>query len=229
MKTDIDADLAKQLTGNPFLFVATKEEMLAELLSGYIDGELPSVDAAEVERLLKTSSRASEIYENLLAANRFLDSTEGKAWLQASVPKQADVKVAPDLVSTIGFALRIFFRDHALPVAAAAGSGGREKLKAGEHRFALAVPGGAEPSGEVSLLIHLVKSRKSVTCQFEVVETSAGQVVFPLALEWQRERNGPSMSTEPLVFDQSGQRIRRHLSNVGRDEYWSFQPRPREQ
>lgn len=82
MNTDFPIHFAKQLAGNPSLFGATKETMLAELLSAYVNGTLSNEDAAEVESLLRSDSRARTIHDNILTANRYIASDDGKAWLE---------------------------------------------------------------------------------------------------------------------------------------------------
>ena len=85
MNTDCQNIFAKQLADNPSLFGATKEAMLAEFLTAYVNGTLTSEDTAEVDDLLKNNARAKTIHDNILAANRFLASDEGKAWLKSPV------------------------------------------------------------------------------------------------------------------------------------------------
>ena len=221
MKTDIEADLAEQLAGNPFLFGSTKEDMLAELLNAYIDGQLPPADAAEVERLLLKSARAKTMYQNALAASRFLDSPEGKAWLHAAIPGQnAQSEIGP--VAAIVFALRAFFRDYTLPVAATAGGRVKTKEKSAEHRFTLDVRSDGDTKRPVSLLVHLVKRPSTINCHFELVETPAGGAHFPVVIEWRRQLYERTVFTEAIVFERSGLRVTRNARDVHREEHWTF-------
>jgi hypothetical protein len=86
MNTDFPSHLAKELAGNPSLFGATKEAMLAELITAYVNGALSHEDAAEVEALLKSNDRAKTIHANILAVKRYLASEAGKQWLKSPLP-----------------------------------------------------------------------------------------------------------------------------------------------
>lgn len=102
MNTDFPSHLAKQLAANPSLFGATKEAMLVELLTAYVNGTLTSDDAAEVEDLLKSNARAKTIYDNILAANRYLASDDGKAWLNSPIQGTSE---KPNIVEQFGEAV----------------------------------------------------------------------------------------------------------------------------
>ena len=101
MNTDFPSHLAKQLADNPSLFDATKDEMLAEYITAYVNGTLSNEDAAEVEALLKRNARAKTIHANILAANQFLSSEAGKNWLQQPVVR-ADAAPSIFAISSAG-------------------------------------------------------------------------------------------------------------------------------
>ena len=83
MKTDISRRLAARLREDPSLFERMDESLLGELVFRYREGELDPEDAAAVGALLQSDSKAREISQRLEAADRFIASSSGQAWLDA--------------------------------------------------------------------------------------------------------------------------------------------------
>lgn len=73
--------LADQLKANPRAFAEKDEELLREIILEYCDGNLTEVERAEVDALLQSDAHAKSILEDILAAERYADSPEGRASL----------------------------------------------------------------------------------------------------------------------------------------------------
>lgn len=89
MNTEFTSDFAKQLAADPSLFGANREAMLVELITSFVDGTLPAADAREVAALLEANPRAKTIHDNIVAANCFLASDDGQAWLSKPLTAQS--------------------------------------------------------------------------------------------------------------------------------------------